>query len=158
MGRTPLLLVVCFSINIVSSISIIQVNKHIYINYGISNLALTCLQFAITSVCLFICNKFRMFKTIKIPIFIMAKMALAFCGFVVLTNYSLQFNSIGTYQCLKALTLPFVMMISHFIYKKKYSLTIVTTTVSYYINIKVPYLQEIFSVDILYRNSFIFGA
>ena len=134
-------LVFCFIINMVSSISIIQINKYIYSNYGFSNLLLTCLQFAITSACLFICSKFQMIKTIRIPILKMIKMSLAFCGFVVLTNYSLQFNSIGTYQCLKALTLPFVMMISHFIYKKKYSLTIVTTTVSYYINIKVPYLH-----------------
>ena len=140
MGRTPLLLVVCFSINILSSIFIIQVNKYIYTNFGISNLSVTYLQFAITSVCLFIGSKFRMFKTINIPILMMIKMSFAFCGFVVLTNYSLQFNSIGTYQCLKAFTLPLVMIISHFIYKKKYSLTTVATTVRHQIKLKLKIL------------------
>ena len=122
-------LVFCFIINIFSSISIIQVNKYIYINYGFSNLVLTCLQFAITSACLFLCSKFQMIKTVRIPIFKMIRMSLAFCGFVLLTNYSLQFNSIGTYQCLKALTTPGVLLISHFVYSKTYSLKINLTTV-----------------------------
>ena len=121
-----------FSINMLSSISLIQVNKYIYIHYGISNLVLTCLQFSITSVCLILCAAFDLFKVIKIPIRKMVPMALSFCGFVLLTNYSLQFNSIGTYQCMKALTLPGVLIILYLIYDKKYSLKVNLTSVRFH--------------------------
>ena len=124
-----ILLFVYFSINTFSSILIIQINKYIYLNYGISNLVLTCLQFAITSLSLIVCAKLRIFKIVDIPIRKMIPMALTFCGFVVFTNYSLQFNSIGTYQCLKALTLPGILMIlatKNTIYSFNVNLTAVT--------------------------------
>ena len=116
-------------INMFSSILIIQVNKYIYINYGISNMTLTCVHFIITSSCLVVCSKLSIFKRAKISIKKMVPMALSFCGFVVLTNYSLQFNSIGTYQCLKALTTPGVLLIVTFVYKTKYSLKVNLTVV-----------------------------
>jgi solute carrier family 35 protein E3 len=115
--------------NMLSSISIIQINKYIYVNYGMSNIVLTCFHFFITFVCLMICSELRIFRIVKIPIKKMVPMALSFCGFVVLTNYSLQFNSIGTYQCLKALTTPGVLFIVKFFYGKKYSLKVNLTVV-----------------------------
>jgi solute carrier family 35 protein E3 len=48
----------------------------------------------------------------------------SFCAFVLLTNYSLEYNSIGTYQCLKALTIPGVMIISILFYKQNYSMKV----------------------------------
>jgi solute carrier family 35, member E3 len=115
--------------NMFSSIFIIQVNKYIYINYGISNLVLTCLHFVITFVCLIVCSELKIFRVVKIPISKMIPMAISFCGFVVTTNYSLQLNSIGTYQCLKALTTPFVLFIVNFFYSTKYSLKVNLTVV-----------------------------
>lgn len=108
-------------INIVASISIIQVNKYIYVEYGFPNMTLTCIHFIVTFIGLVICNRLEVFKKVDIPLYKMLPMAFTFCGFVVLTNYSLQFNAIGTYQCLKIMTIPGVMLISYYYYKHGYS-------------------------------------
>jgi solute carrier family 35, member E3 len=118
------------SINFVSSIAIIQVNKYIYVNYEYPNMALTCLNFVFTFIGLLICEKFGVFKIKKVSILKMLPMAASFCGFVVLTNYSLQYNSVGTYQCLKALTTPTVVVISMLIYNQKYSTKIKLSVVN----------------------------
>lgn len=118
------------TINFVSSIAIIQVNKYIYINYEYPNMALTCLNFVFTFIGLLICEKFGVFKIKKVSILKMLPMAASFCGFVVLTNYSLQYNSVGTYQCLKALTTPTVVVISMLIYNQKYSTKIKLSVVN----------------------------
>lgn len=118
------------TINFVSSIAIIQVNKYIYINYEYPNMALTCLNFVFTFIGLLICEKFGVFKIKKVSILKMLPMAASFCGFVVLTNYSLQYNTVGTYQCLKALTTPTVVVISMLIYNQKYSTKIKLSVVN----------------------------
>ena len=118
------------TINFVSSIAIIQVNKYIYVNYEYPNMALTCLNFVFTFIGLLICEKFGVFKIKKVSILKMLPMAASFCGFVVLTNYSLQYNSVGTYQCLKALTTPTVVVISMLIYNQKYSTKIKLSVVN----------------------------
>ena len=107
--------------NVISSVAIIQVNKYIYVNYGYPNMSLTCLHFIFTFIGLIICERFGVFKIKKVPIMKMLPMSASFCGFVVLTNYSLQYNSVGTYQCLKALTTPIVVVISMYLYNQSYS-------------------------------------
>lgn len=119
-------------INLVSSIAIIEVNKHIYITYGFPNMTLTCLNFVVTFLGLVLCNQLGMFKIVRVPIIKMLPMALTFCGFVVLTNFSLEYNSIGTYQCLKVLTVPGVMIISSFLYNESYSSRVILSIVSLY--------------------------
>jgi hypothetical protein len=64
----------------------------IYVNYEYPNMALTCLNFVFTFIGLLICEKFGVFKIKKVSILKMLPMAASFCGFVVLTNYSLQYN------------------------------------------------------------------
>jgi solute carrier family 35, member E3 len=116
-------------INLVSSVSIIQINKYIYTNYGYPNMALTLIHFIITFLGLVFCNLVGVFKVKKVPLKKMLPMSLTFCGFVVLTNYSLQLNSIGTYQCFKALTTPGVVLISYCLYKETYSTKVKLTVV-----------------------------
>ena len=43
-------------------------------------------------------------------------MLLAFCGFVVFNNLSLQYNSVGTYQLWKVLTTPVIVAIQYFLH------------------------------------------
>ncbi len=117
--------------NLISSVAIIQVNKYIYVNYEYPNMALTCLHFIFTFIGLIICEKCGVFKIKKVPIIKMLPMAASFCGFVVLTNYSLQYNSVGTYQCLKALTTPIVVVISMYLYNHTYSTKVKLSVVSY---------------------------
>lgn len=119
--RQKLDVVLSLSLNLISSIAIIQVNKYIYKEYNFPNMTLTCLNFVITFLGLLACNQLGIFHITRVPIGKMLPMAISFCGFVVLTNYSLEFNSIGTYQCLKALTTPGVMIISTFFYDHSYS-------------------------------------
>jgi len=94
-------------------------------------MALTCLHFIFTFIGLIICEKCGVFKIKKVPIIKMLPMAASFCGFVVLTNYSLQYNSVGTYQCLKALTTPIVVVISMYLYNHTYSTKVKLSVVSY---------------------------
>ena len=117
--------------NLISSVAIIQVNKYIYVNYEYPNMALTCLHFIFTFIGLVICERCGLFKIKKVPIIKMLPMAASFCGFVVLTNYSLQYNSVGTYQCLKALTTPIVVVISMYLYNHTYSTKVKLSVVSY---------------------------
>ena len=57
-------------------------------------------------------------------------LSLAFCGFVVFTNLSLQNNTVGTYQLAKALTTPTIVAIHTVFYNKSYSTQIKLTVVS----------------------------
>ncbi len=118
--------------NVVLSVAIIQMNKYIYVNYEYPNMSLTCLHFIFTFIGLVICERCGLFKIKKVPIIKMLPMSVSFCGFVVLTNYSLQYNSVGTYQCLKALTTPIVVVISMFLYNHTYSTKVKLSVVSFY--------------------------
>jgi solute carrier family 35 protein E3 len=131
-NRDSVEICVSLSLNVISSIAIIQVNKHIYVNYGFPNMTLTCLNFVITFFGLLICNQLGIYKFVRVPIMKMLPMSMSFCGFVVLANYSLEFNSIGTYQCLKALTTPTVMIISIIFYNHSYSLRVKLSVVYKY--------------------------
>lgn len=121
---------VALSLNMVVSVALIQVNKYIYREYHFPNMSLTCLNFAATFLGLLVCNLFGMVKFTRVPVAKMLPMALSFCGFVVLTNYSLEFNSIGTYQCLKALTTPGIVIISTLFFKQSFSWKVKLTVVS----------------------------
>ncbi len=116
-------------INLISSVAIIQLNKYIYVNYGYPNMSLTCLHFIVTFLGLTVLAKLGIFRIKKVPIIKMLPMSVSFCGFVVLTNFSLQYNSIGTYQCLKALTTPIVVLISIYYNNVRYSMKVKLTVV-----------------------------
>ena len=118
-------------INLISSVSIIQLNKYIYINYGYPNMSLTCFHFIFTFCGLAVLAQLGFFRVKKVPIIKMLPMSVSFCGFVVLTNFSLQYNSIGTYQCLKALTTPIAVLISIYYNNVTYSLKVKLTVVIY---------------------------
>lgn len=138
-------------INLVSSIAIIQLNKYIYINYGYPNMSLTCLHFISTFLGLSVLAKLGIFQIKRVSIIKMLPMSVSFCGFVVLTNFSLQYNSIGTYQCLKALTTPIVVLISIYYNKVRYSLKVKLTVLPIIMGI---YLNSMY--DIKFSNQGIF--
>ena len=69
-------------------------------------------------------------------------LSLAFCGFVVFTNLSLQNNTVGTYQLVKALTTPTIVAIHTVFYNKSYSKQIKLTVVSS-VHINFPLLLAI---------------
>lgn len=125
----PLVLTACLAANLVSSICIVFVNKWLYVHYKFPNITLTCLHFVITTLGLQLCSLFNVFNPKSVPIKGMIPLSLAFCGFVVFTNLSLQFNTVGTYQLIKALTTPCIIIIHSLFYQQNYSLSIKLTLI-----------------------------
>ena len=118
------------SVNMISSIAIVLINKHIFVNFGFPNITLTFIHFLVTFIGLIICLQFDIFRFKRLPIVKMIPLSMTYCGFLVFTNLSLQDNTVGTYQVIKVLTAPCVMVISYIFYQKKYSLKVQLTLVS----------------------------
>jgi solute carrier family 35 protein E3 len=134
--------------NMVSSIAIIQINKYIYLYYKLPNMTLVFLNFIMTFIGLLIFKQFNLFKMVKIPLKKMIPMSVSFCCFVVLTNFSLEFNSVGTYQCIKGLTTPGVLLISMIFYKQKYSTKVKLTVLPVLIGIFLNSMYDLKFSDI----------
>jgi len=97
-----------------------MLNKWIYTHYGFPNITLTFIHFMVTFLGLKICEAMNIFNPKRILIKECLPLAMTFCGFVVLTNLSLQHNTVGTYQLIKVLTTPCIMLIHTYLYNKKY--------------------------------------
>ncbi|XP_071775415.1 solute carrier family 35 member E3 [Centroberyx gerrardi] len=125
-------------VNLLSSISIVFINKWIYVHYGFPNLTLTLVHFSVTWLGLFLCQRLDVFSPKSLRPSRLLGLALSFCGFVVFTNLSLQNNSIGSYQLAKAMTTPVIILIQTGFYNKTFStrikLTVVPITVGVILN------------------------
>lgn len=119
----------CLFLNICCSIVIVLINKWIYTHYGFPNVTLTCIHFIVTTIGLLICHQFNVFQHKRLPVLSMLPLAFTFCGFVVFTNLSLETNTVGTYQLIKSLTTPCIMLIQTQFYQKKFSLPVQLTVV-----------------------------
>ena len=122
----------CLFLNLGFSIIIVLLNKWIYTHYGFPNITMTCLHFVFTTIGLIICKKLGIFQPKSLPILQMLPLSVAFCGFVVFTNLSLQTNSVGTYQLAKTLTTPCIILIQSNYYNKLFTSKIKFTLVSCY--------------------------
>jgi solute carrier family 35 protein E3 len=92
-------------------------------------MTLTAIQMAFTSLGLILCLQMNTFVRKTVPIIKVLPLSIAFCAFVVFTNLSLEYNTIGTYQLFKVLTTPVVALISWQYYKTKYSKMVILTLV-----------------------------
>ncbi|CAF0886902.1 unnamed protein product [Adineta steineri] len=115
--------------NILASIGIIFLNKYIFSHCQIKTMTLTAIQMAFTSLGLIICLQMNTFVRKSVPIVKVLPLAVAFCAFVVFTNLSLEYNTIGTYQLFKVLTTPVVAVITWQYYKTKYSNMVIATLI-----------------------------
>ncbi|XP_066524689.1 solute carrier family 35 member E3 [Hoplias malabaricus] len=116
-------------LNLLASICIVFLNKWIYVHYGFPNITLTLIHFVVTWLGLFICQKLDIFSPKNLRPSKIILLALSFCGFVAFTNLSLQSNTIGTYQLLKAMTTPVIILIQTVYYRKTFSTKIKLTLV-----------------------------
>lgn len=116
--------------NILSAISIVFLNKMIYVSYSFPSMTLTLVHFVITSFALQICAWLDVFAPKRVVLTNVLPLACSFCGFVVFTNLSLQYNTVGTYQLAKAMTTPVILFIQTMFYSKPTSISIILTTVS----------------------------
>ena len=117
------------AVNILSSIGIIFLNKYIFSHCQIKTMTLTAIQMLFTSLGLIISLKMNTFVKKSAPLTKVLPLAIAFCAFVVFTNLSLEYNTIGTYQLFKVLTTPVVALISWRYYKTIYSRMVILTLV-----------------------------
>lgn len=115
--------------NVSSSITIILINKWIYVHFKFPNITLTCIHFLMTSLGLLICRLCKMFKPANLTLMQMLPLSITFCGFVVFTNLSLGTNTVGTYQIIKCMTMPCIMVIQTQFYNKSFSTAIKLTMV-----------------------------
>ncbi|CAL1544238.1 unnamed protein product [Lymnaea stagnalis] len=124
--------------NIISSIMIVLLNKWIYTKYNFPNMTLTCIHFVVTSLGLLICRHANIFQPKSLPFLSMLPLALSFCGFVVFTNLSLESNTVGTYQIIKTMTTPCIIVIQTYFYGRHFSrnvkLTLIPITIGVFLN------------------------
>ena len=72
--------------------------KWILVNSPLPSTALVCYHFSCTFVALHALKVIGVFQTKKVAPRKIMPLSLTFCGSVVLTNLSLKYNTIGTYQ------------------------------------------------------------
>lgn len=119
----------CFAANVFFAITVVLSNKYLFVHYGFPNITLTCVHFIVTFLGLLLSVACNVFQPKKLPIFDMLSLSITFCGFVVLTNLSLEANTVGTYQLIKMMTTPCVMFIQVYCYGKTFSTKIMLTVV-----------------------------
>ena len=129
--------------NILSSIGIIFLNKYIFANCQIKTMTLTAIQMLFTSLGLVICLQLNTFVRKPVPIMKVLPLAATFCAFVVFTNLSLEYNTIGTYQLFKILTTPVVVLISWQFYKTNYSRMVVATLIPVVVGVATHSVNDI---------------
>lgn len=106
-------------LNFCSSTGIVIGNKLVMERYGFRfATTLTLIHFLATYTLLLACVGLRVFERKRLPLGPVAKLAAGSMGFVVLTNLSLQYNSVGFYQVMKVMTTPTVVAIEALFFAK----------------------------------------
>ncbi|CAK9826763.1 Solute carrier family 35 member E3 [Anthophora retusa] len=130
-------------LNIFFSIVIVLLNKWLYVHTGFPNITLSMIHFVITFIGLIICEKFDVFCIKDVAIKEMFLIAMTFCGFVVLTNLSLAYNTVGTYQVAKMLTTPCVIITQMIFYKKHFSILVKLTLIPIILGVVINFYYDI---------------
>lgn len=108
--------------NIVAGTSIVFANKSVFAVYHFKfTCALTWVHTAFTIVGLWLFRKFKFFNRKRVPPLDLAPLSLAYCGYIVLSNWNLNLNSVGFYQICKIAVAPTVLLIESVFYGKKNS-------------------------------------
>ena len=129
--------------NLICSIVLVLLNRWIYVNIGFPNLTLTLLHFITTFIGLNICERFNLFQVKTVPLKDICLLSVTFCGFVIFTNLSLQFNTVGTYQLAKVVTTPVVVFLQKIFYKKDISFKIKCTLIPIIVGVVMNFYYDI---------------
>ena len=103
-------------LNFVSSVGILWANKFAYNSGFPYATTLTFLHFIVTFVGLEICARCGFYERKALSIKAVAPISAFFCAFVVFTNLSLKYNTLGVNQLLKVMTTPVIVAIQYFFY------------------------------------------
>lgn len=87
-------------LNVAAVVGIVSTNKLVFTRFKFHfGTLLTVIHFMVTSIFLEIGKLFGLIERKKgVNLLKIVPLSISFCGFVVLTNLSLQYNTIGTYQ------------------------------------------------------------
>jgi solute carrier family 35 protein E3 len=118
MGVDPTV-VAAMAANFVVSVSVVWLNKFVYLGGFKFNMVMTSLHFFVTYLGLEICAIAGLFQRKFVPLRKVAPISVAFCGFVVFNNESLKYNSVGVYQLWKVMTTPAIVVIQRVLYGVK---------------------------------------
>ena len=100
--------------NFLSSTGIIFTNKYLAKNYNFKfSVLLTGCHFVITYLGVLLCKRFGMYKPKVLSHKEVLPITMAFVGFVVFNNLSLQENGVGFYQLAKVLTTPVIAVLQY---------------------------------------------
>lgn len=131
------------ALNLVSAISIVFLNKLLYVHYGIPSMTLTLVHFVVTSLGLQLCAWLNIFSPKRLLLKQILPLSVSFCGFVVFTNLSLQSNTVGTYQLSKAMTTPVILFIQATFYGKRSSLNVKLTVIPVMLGIFLNFYYDV---------------
>jgi solute carrier family 35 protein E3 len=108
-------------LNFFSSTCIVVANKYAMDSLGFRyGSTLTLFHFICTSALLYVSSRcFGLFERKPCELYKVAKLAAGAAGFVMLTNLSLQYNSVGFYQVMKVMTTPTIVVIEALFYQKQ---------------------------------------
>jgi solute carrier family 35 protein E3 len=103
--------------NFFSATAIVFVNKVLFQHYGMAfSTFVTAMHFAFTYAGTLLCEWFGMFEPKELRHLDVIPITLAFCGFVIFNNLSLQHNSVGFYQLMKVMTTPVIVVLQYALY------------------------------------------
>lgn len=104
--------------NFFSSTGIVSANKLVYQNGFTFAVTLTFIHFVCTTVGLLLLARLNVFQPKALDVKKALKLAIAGMGFVVFSNLSLQYNSVGFYQIMKHMTVLGVVTIEAVLFHK----------------------------------------
>lgn len=106
--------------NFVSSTVIVFINKILFKDFNCHfSTFVTCCHFVFTYLGTLVAERGKMFEHKQLNHMDVLPITIAFCGFVVFNNLSLQHNSVGFYQLMKVVTTPVIVVLQYFIYGVK---------------------------------------
>jgi len=131
-------------LNVFSSVSLVMINKWIFEFEGFRYGALlTLIHFIMTTIGMEICAYLRVFEVKVLTYRSILPLSLTFCGFVVLTNLSLKYNSVGFYQLTKVLTTPTVVFIQMVFYAMTFPLNIKLSLIVILIGVSIGTVTDV---------------
>lgn len=125
------------ALNLFSSLSIVFVNKWLFLYTRFPSVTLTLINFIGTSFGLYICLALGFYKRKSVNIRDVIGLSASFCGFVVFTNLSLKYNTVGTYQLLKVLTTPVILFLQYQWYQKTSSRFVILSLIPIFIGVSL---------------------
>jgi len=143
MAASNLRVALMLCLNLFSSLSIVFVNKWLFYYSKFPSITLTLINFIGTSIGLYLCLAAGFFKRKSVAVRDVIPLSLSFCGFVVFTNLSLKFNTVGTYQLLKVLTTPVIIFLNYRWYRKTSSRYVKMSLIPVFIGILLNSMYDL---------------